>query len=81
MTVHFQVAELASGSLWHLAFLQWSMVAIFVCLGYRNPRLMQPRPTGHFVRFHHAWDHSEASCLKREAHCSSVNSTTRPAQP
>ena len=30
MTVHFQVAEMASGSYWHLAFLRWSLVAIFI---------------------------------------------------
>ena len=27
MTIHFQVAELASGSYWPLAFLRWSIVA------------------------------------------------------
>jgi uncharacterized membrane protein YkgB len=30
MTFHFQVAEMASGSYWHLAFLRWSLVGIFV---------------------------------------------------
>jgi reactive chlorine resistance protein C len=30
MTLHFQVAEMASGSYWHLAFLRWSLVAIFI---------------------------------------------------
>jgi uncharacterized membrane protein YkgB len=30
MSIHFQVAEMASGSYWHLAFLRWSMVAIFI---------------------------------------------------
>jgi uncharacterized membrane protein YkgB len=30
ITIHFQVAEMASGSYWHLAFLRWSLVAIFV---------------------------------------------------
>ncbi|MGB8103858.1 MAG: DUF417 family protein [Pseudolabrys sp.] len=30
MTVHFQVAEMASGFYWHLAFLRWSLVAIFI---------------------------------------------------
>jgi uncharacterized membrane protein YkgB len=30
MTVHFQVAELSSGSYWPLAFLRWSTVAIFI---------------------------------------------------
>ena len=30
MTIHFQVAELSSGSYWPLAFLRWSMVAIFI---------------------------------------------------
>jgi uncharacterized membrane protein YkgB len=36
MTVHFQVAEMASGSYWHLAFLRWSMVAIFVWFGMQK---------------------------------------------
>jgi uncharacterized membrane protein YkgB len=30
MAVHFQVAEMASGSYWPLAFLRWSMVAVFI---------------------------------------------------
>lgn len=30
MTLHFQVAELASGSYWPLAILRWSMVAVFI---------------------------------------------------
>jgi uncharacterized membrane protein YkgB len=30
MTIHFQVAEMASGSYWHLAFLRWSLVGIFI---------------------------------------------------
>jgi uncharacterized membrane protein YkgB len=30
MTVHFQVAEMASGAYWPLAFLRWSMVALFI---------------------------------------------------
>jgi uncharacterized membrane protein YkgB len=30
MTVHFQVAEMASGSYWFLGFLRWSLVAIFI---------------------------------------------------
>ena len=36
MTVHFRVAEMASGSYWHLAFLRWSMVAIFVWFGIQK---------------------------------------------
>jgi len=36
MAVHFQVAEMASGSYWHLAFLRWSMVAIFVWFGIQK---------------------------------------------
>jgi reactive chlorine resistance protein C len=36
MPVHFQVAEMASGSYWHLAFLRWSMVAIFVWFGIQK---------------------------------------------
>ncbi len=36
MTVHFQVAEMASGSYWHLAFLRWSMVAIFIWFGIQK---------------------------------------------
>ena len=36
MTVHFQVAELASGSYWRLAFLRWSMVAIFIWFGIQK---------------------------------------------
>jgi len=36
MTVHFQVAEMASGSYWHLAFLRWSMVAIFIWFGMQK---------------------------------------------
>src|SRR6201997_5551205 len=36
MTVHFQVAEMASGSCWHLAFLRWSMVAIFIWFGIQK---------------------------------------------
>jgi reactive chlorine resistance protein C len=30
MTIHFQVAEMASGSYWQLALLRWSLVAIFI---------------------------------------------------
>ena len=36
MTVHFQVAEMASGSYWHLAFLRWSLVAIFIWFGMQK---------------------------------------------
>jgi uncharacterized membrane protein YkgB len=36
MTVHFRVAEMASGSYWHLAFLRWSMVAIFIWFGIQK---------------------------------------------
>ena len=36
MTVHFHVAEMASGSYWHLAFLRWSMVAIFIWFGIQK---------------------------------------------
>src|SRR5580692_5542445 len=36
MTLHFQVAEMASGSYWHLAFLRWSMVAIFIWFGIQK---------------------------------------------
>ena len=36
MTVHFQVAEMASGSYWQLAFLRWSMVAIFIWFGMQK---------------------------------------------
>jgi reactive chlorine resistance protein C len=36
MTIHFQVAEMASGSYWHLAFLRWSMVAIFIWFGIQK---------------------------------------------
>jgi uncharacterized membrane protein YkgB len=36
MTVHFRVAERASGSYWHLAFLRWSMVAIFIWFGIQK---------------------------------------------
>ena len=36
MTVHFQVAEMASGPYWHLAFLRWSMVAIFIWFGIQK---------------------------------------------
>ena len=36
MTVHFQVAEMASGSHWHLAFLRWSLVAIFIWFGMQK---------------------------------------------
>jgi uncharacterized membrane protein YkgB len=36
MTVHFQVAEMASGSYWHLAFLRWSLVAIFIWFGIQK---------------------------------------------
>jgi uncharacterized membrane protein YkgB len=36
MTVHFQVAEMASGSYWHLAFLRWSMVGIFIWFGMQK---------------------------------------------
>ena len=36
MTVHFQVAEMASGSYWHLAFLRWSMAAIFIWFGMQK---------------------------------------------
>jgi|SRR5712671_5302905 len=36
MTVHFQVPEVASGSYWYLAFLRWSMVAIFIWFGIQK---------------------------------------------
>jgi reactive chlorine resistance protein C len=36
MTIHIQVAEMASGSYWHLAFLRWSLVAIFVWFGIQK---------------------------------------------
>lgn len=36
MTIHFQVAEMASGSYWHLTFLRWSIVAIFVWFGIQK---------------------------------------------
>ena len=36
MTAHFQVAEMASGSYWPLAFLRWSMVAIFIWFGIQK---------------------------------------------
>jgi len=36
MPVHFQVAEMASGPYWHLAFLRWSMVAIFIWFGIQK---------------------------------------------
>lgn len=36
MPIHFQVAEMASGSYWHLAFLRWSMVAIFIWFGIQK---------------------------------------------
>ena len=36
MTVHFRVAEMASGSYWHLAFLRWSLVAIFIWFGMQK---------------------------------------------
>jgi reactive chlorine resistance protein C len=36
MTVHFQVAEMASGPYWPLAFLRWSLVAIFVWFGIQK---------------------------------------------
>jgi uncharacterized membrane protein YkgB len=36
MTVNFRVAEMASGSYWHLAFLRWSMVAIFIWFGIQK---------------------------------------------
>jgi uncharacterized membrane protein YkgB len=36
MAVHFQVAEMASGSYWHLAFLRWSIVAIFIWFGIQK---------------------------------------------
>lgn len=36
MTLHFQVAEMASGSYWHLALLRWSMVTIFVWFGIQK---------------------------------------------
>lgn len=36
MTLHFRVAEMASGSYWHLAFLRWSMVAIFIWFGIQK---------------------------------------------
>lgn len=38
MTVHCQVAETASGSYSHLAFLRWSMVAIFIWFGIQKFR-------------------------------------------
>src|ERR1700739_3986653 len=36
MTIHIQVAEMASGSYWHLAFLRWSLAAIFVWFGIQK---------------------------------------------
>jgi uncharacterized membrane protein YkgB len=36
MTVHFQVAEMASGPYWPLAFLRWSLVAIFIWFGIQK---------------------------------------------
>ena len=36
MTVHFSVAEMASGSYWPLAFVRWSMVAIFIWFGLQK---------------------------------------------
>jgi len=36
MSLHFQVAEMASGSYWGLAFLRWSMVAIFLWFGIQK---------------------------------------------
>lgn len=33
---HFQVAEMASGSYWHLALLRWSMVSIFIWFGIQK---------------------------------------------
>lgn len=36
MTLPFQVAEMANGSYWHLAFLRWSMVAIFIWFGVQK---------------------------------------------
>ena len=36
MPVHFQVAEMASGPYWHLAFLRWSMVVIFAWFGIQK---------------------------------------------
>src|SRR5258705_6648201 len=36
MPVHFQVAEMASGPYWHLAFLRWSMAAIFIWFGIQK---------------------------------------------
>jgi len=36
MPIHFQVAEMASGSYWHLAFLRWSMAAIFIWFGIQK---------------------------------------------
>jgi reactive chlorine resistance protein C len=36
MTLPFRVAEMASGSYWHLAFLRWSMVAIFIWFGVQK---------------------------------------------
>jgi uncharacterized membrane protein YkgB len=36
VTIHIQVAEMAGGSYWHLAFLRWSLVAIFVWFGIQK---------------------------------------------
>ena len=36
MTVQFQVAEKGSGSYRHLAFLRWSMAAIFIWFGIQK---------------------------------------------
>ena len=36
MPTHLQVAEMASGSYWHLAFLRWSMGAIFIWFGIQK---------------------------------------------
>jgi reactive chlorine resistance protein C len=36
MTIHFQVAEMASGAYWQVAFLRWSLVAIFIWFGIQK---------------------------------------------
>jgi uncharacterized membrane protein YkgB len=36
MNIHFRVAEKSSGSYLHLAFLRWSMVAIFIWFGIQK---------------------------------------------
>ena len=36
MTLQFRVAEMASGSYWHLAFLRWSVVVIFIWFGIQK---------------------------------------------